>query len=298
MSVDDLLTLFLDGHASAGHSDATIEWYRYQIRRFLTWLLASQLQNGNWLKPEIIERYLAESRRSGNAPATVAGHYRALKVFFGWLVKRGYLTVSPMEQIEPPKVPKAEPKRAVLQEYIELLDSIPADTWIGLRDRLVISTLFLCGVRRGECTGLRAHDYRIRDHLLYVDGKTGPRLVPMLPAVERALVAYLFARPAWDTDRLFLAADGAGHATGVILPGGIYQMLRRRCRKAKLRMLNPHSFRHGLAMLMLNERGADMSLVQKVLGHSQISTTSKHYAEWLTDGVLREFAEKMRGLGQ
>jgi integrase len=75
-------------------------------------------------------------------------------------------------------------------------------------------------------------------------------------------------------------------------------MLRRRCQVAGLRMLNPHSFRHGLAMLMLNERGADMSLVQKVLGHSQISTTARHYAEWLTEGIQREFADKMRGVGQ
>jgi site-specific recombinase XerD len=298
MSVEDLLALFLDSHASAGHSDATIGWYRYQVRRFLAWLVANNLQNGNWLKPEILERYLAESRRAHNAPATVAGHYRALKVFFGWLVRRGYLAESPMGHVQPPKVPKGEPKRAVLGEYVALLDSIKPVSWIGLRDRLIISTLFLCGVRRGECANLRAQDFRIADHVLYVNGKSGPRLVPMLPAVERALVAYLFVRPQWDTDKLFLSANGAGNPNGVILPGGIYQMLRRRCRSAELRMLNPHSFRHGLAMLMLNERGADMSLVQKVLGHSQISTTAKHYAEWLTDGVTREFVEKMRGLGQ
>ena len=297
MPIDDLLALFLDGHASAGHSEATIEWYRYQIRRFVSWLLAANLHNGNWLKPEVIERYLADSRRGGNAPATVAGHYRALKVFFGWLVRRGYLPESPMDKIQPPKVPHREPKRAVLGEYATLLDSIPADSWVGLRDRLIISTLFLCGVRRGECARLRPEDFRTKEHLLYVDGKTGPRLVPMLPSVERAFVAYLFIRPRWETDRLFIAANGAGNPAGVMTTGGIYQMLRRRCHHAGLRMLNPHSFRHGLAMLMLNERGADMSLVQKVLGHSQISTTAKHYAEWLTDGVLREFAEKMRGLG-
>ena len=159
-------------------------------------------------------------------------------------------------------------------------------------------TLFLCGIRRGELARLRTQDYRISEHLLYVDGKTGPRLVPMLPAVERSLVAYLFMRPAFPSDLLFLAADGAKEPRGPLLPGGIYQMLRRRCRAAGMRVLNPHSFRHGLAMMLLNERGADMSLVSKVLGHSQISTTSKHYAEWLTDGVRREFQAKMKGLGQ
>ena len=298
MSVDELLDLFLAGHAAAGHSAATIGWYRFQIQRFLTWLRASGLHNTNWLTPETIECYLAESRRSGNAPATVAGHYRALRVFFGWLVKRGHTEVSPLAEMKPPKVPRREPKRAALAEYVALLDSIPVETWIGLRDQLIVTTLFLCGVRRGELARLRAKDYRINEHALAVTGKTGPRLVPLLPAVERAFVAYVYARPAWPTDRLLLATNGAGDPVGPMSPGAIYQMLRRRCRVAKLRTLNPHSFRHGLAMLMLNDRHADMSLVQKVLGHSQIGTTAAFYAEWRTDGVLREFSEKMRGLGE
>ena len=73
-------------------------------------------------------------------------------------------------------------------------------------------------------------------------------------------------------------------------------MVRRRCKTAGLRVLNPHSFRHGLAMMLLN-KGGDMSLVQKVLGHSQISTTARFYAEWLNDGMAREFTEKMKGVG-
>jgi site-specific recombinase XerD len=62
-------------------------------------------------------------------------------------------------------------------------------------------------------------------------------------------------------------------------------------------MLNPHSFRHGLAMYLLNA-GGDMSLVQKILGHAQITTTARHYAEWLTAGVVREYSERMHGVGR
>ena len=72
-------------------------------------------------------------------------------------------------------------------------------------------------------------------------------------------------------------------------------MVRRRCEHAGIRHLNPHAFRHGLAMLMLNDRHADMSLVQRILGHSQITTTARHYAEWQTDSMLREFTDKMDG---
>lgn len=299
MNVTDLLDQFLAGHLAAGHSPKTVEWYRYEVARFFDWLLKNGLNNGNWLRPEIIERYLAASRAAGNAPATVAGHYRGLQGFFNWLVQRQLINESPMRIVAAPKVPKKSPRRADLAEFDRLLESIPHATWIDLRDRLIINILFLCGLRLAECAALTALDFRTQEHLLVVrEGKGGhERFVPMLPAVERAFVAYLFARPQdYATDHLFLGCNGAGRVRGLILPGGIRQMVKRRCRRAGVRVLNPHSFRHGLAMHLLN-RGGDMSLVQKILGHSQISTTAKHYAEWLTDGMLREFSEKMRGVG-
>ena len=299
MNVHELLAQFLAYHRAAGHSPATVAWYASEINRFLTWLQTNNLHNGNWLQPHIIERYLAACRDlDHNAPATVATHYRGLKGFFGWLQERKYITASPLAGTKPPKVPHTEPRRASLADYQRLLDSLPLTTWVGYRDRLIVTTLFLCGVRRGECAGLRLEDYRLAEHVLFVDGKTGPRLVPLLPAVETAYVQYLYTRPAWASPLLFLSAGGNGQPDGVLLAGGIYQMLRRHCLTAGVKRLNPHSFRHGLAMLLLNERHADMSLVQKVLGHSQIGTTAARYAEWLTAGVVREFSEKMRGVGE
>jgi integrase/recombinase XerC len=298
VSVDELLVMYLDSHASAGHSAGTIGWYRYELQRFFAWLQACGLHRSDWLQLAVVERYLASSREAGNAPATVAGHWRALRGFFGWLAERGYIAASPLAGAKPPKVPKKAPRRAVLGEYLQLLESIPEGDWIDLRDRLIISTLFLCGVRLGECAKLTSADYRTSEHLLRVrEGKGGhERLVPLLPAVERSYVAYLFVCPPWAAGPLFLSANGAREPRGVILANGIRQMLRRRCRRAGLRMLNPHSFRHGLAMHLLNS-GGDMSLVQKVLGHAQITTTARHYAEWLTEGMLREFTEKMHGTG-
>ncbi len=299
MNVHELLAAFLAYHRAAGHSPATVAWYAAEVERFLNWLTANRLQNGNWLEQTVIERYLAESRTvTGNSPATVATHYRGLKGFFAWLQQRGYIALSPLATMPPPKVPHTEPRRASLGDYVRLLDALPTDTWLGLRDRCIVTTLFLCGIRRGECAGLRAEDYRLPEHVLRVDGKTGPRLVPMLPAVEKAFVAYRFNRPAYPSDRLFLSADGGGKPCGALRGRGIYDMLRRHCLAVGVKRLNPHSFRHGLAMLLLNEQHADMSLVQKVLGHSQIGTTAARYAEWLTDGLVREFQVKMKGIGE
>lgn len=296
VTLDDLLAMYLDSHSSAGHSSGTIAWYRYELTRFFEWLRASGMQRSDWLQLPVVERYLAHSRDVGNAPATVAGHYRALKGFYGWLVDRGYIAVSPLDGVKAPKVPKRQPRRADLHEYTQLIDSIGSGRWVDMRDKLIVSTLFLCGLRLGEVCRLTSADYRTPQHLLRVrEGKGGhERLVPLLPAVERAFVAYLYVRPHYTTEHLFLSSNGAGRPSGVILPNGVRQMLRRRCKRAGLRLLNPHSFRHGLAMYLLNS-GGDMSLVQKILGHSQITTTARHYAEWLTEGMLREFTETMGG---
>lgn len=294
MTVNQLLDLYLQSLTAANRTPRTVQWYAEQVNRFLRWLEANNLHNGNWLRREIIEQYLADSRRT-NAPATIAGHYRALRGFFLWLVERNYIDRSPMQGMKPPAVPRTEPKRTAVDEYLRLLDSIPPATWIDNRDRLIIQTLFLCAVRLGECARLTADDYRTTEHLLRVDGKTGVRLVPLLPPVERSLVAYRFTRPATSESRLFLSDTRGRNVPLVPLQEkGIYQMLRRRCQRAGLRNLNPHSFRHGLAMHLLNT-GGDMSLVQKILGHSQIATTAKHYADWLTEGLVSEFMGKMKG---
>ena len=292
---------FLTYQLALNHSVGTVEWYRLQLQRYLKWLGDRPHTAAN------IRAYLAASRsgdkdagKKGNRPATIAGHWRALRSWYQFLHAEGYIDVNPMDGVMKPKVPNTEPRRAQLNEYLMLLESIERRTWLDVRDRLVVTTLFLCGVRRSEAAGLIPEDFRVGEHQLFVrKGKGGSdRLVPLLPAVERALVEYLFVRPPSTIPQLFLAANGHGRADdSPLTSSAIYQMLRRRCREAGLRTLNPHSFRHGLAMYMLNQAGADMSLVQRILGHSQITTTIRFYAQWLDEGVLREYSEKMKIVG-
>lgn len=297
MTVDQLFEEYATWHKASGHSDRTVDWYKSEVKRFLDWVQAHNLQSGNWLARSVIERYLAEGKESGLAPATVAGHYRALQGFFGWLAGRGYLERSPMVEIKPPKVPKTVPKRVDLTAFTTLVDAIESDDWVGLRDRLIVNTLFLSGLRAGEMLSLTVGDYLLSEGVVTVrKGKTGARIVPMLPAVQKAFVGYIYARPAWPTPEICLAADGGRNPKGVMKVKGVYQMLRRRCARLGIPMMNPHSFRHGMAMYLLNE-GGDMSLVQKVLGHAQISTTARHYAEWTAPGMVKEFSERMKSIG-
>ena len=300
MHINDVLTLFLRAGSSALLSPKTLDWYEYELRQFFKWLEQQPYRNGNWLQPYVIEEYLDAGRQRGLAPATVAGKHRALRGFFAWLVKRGHIKESPMNEVLIPHVPKKEPRRTELHEYLRLIESIPQKSWIDLRDRLIINILFLCGLRLDECASLELEDFRLSESVLVVRNAKGGdhRPVPLLPAVAKAFVAYVYARPAPHAKGehlLFLGSDGGGNAEQTLLPGGIRQMLRRRCKRAGVRNLNPHAFRHGLAVYLLNQ-GGDMSLVQKILGHSRISTTADHYAAWLTEGVIKQYADKMKNV--
>lgn len=294
MTFDEAIQMFLAACAARGLSPRTVSWYGDQLAGFLRWLTASGINGSAWCRAEVIERYLAEE--AGRvSPSTVHAHYRSLSVFFGWLKERGLLVESPLALVKPPRVPKHSPRRSTLEEYDALLASIPQESWIDLRDRLALSLLFLCGLRVSEAAALRADDFDLAARLLIVrHGKGGDeRLVPMLPAVAQAFVAYAMVRPPWSSGHLMIGASGGSLSpAGLLTANGIRQMLRRRCAKAGVRYLNPHSFRHGLAMLMLNS-GGDMSLVQKVLGHKAITTTAAVYAQWLTDGMIEQFERVM-----
>jgi integrase len=291
MDLSSLLARFLTAKRAAGLSPRTVEWYRLELTAFVRFSQS--------ISADSIDAYLAERRARGNQPATVAGHYRALSAFFSWLVQRRIISAdeNPMPLVARPRVPKKEPRRAEFADFTRLLKSLPRATWIDYRDRLAVVTLFLTAVRVAELVALAIDDYDLVQSALTIRrGKGGnARSVPLLPVVKTEFVAYMMARPAWAGNEVFLAADGGNlGVSNALTVWGLRQMLRRRCHAAGLAYLNPHSFRHGLAMHLLNDKGADMSLIQRILGHANIQVTAALYARWRDDGVSSRYLAIMR----
>lgn len=292
-------------------SPKTISWYEIQIGAFCAWLEdeLSAKHLTTWFAPttfELYYAYLAAPKPLGRElrPASVRGAHRALSAFFGWMVKRRhadgtpYIPHNPLRDVEAPRVPRRQPRRASTEEYEQLLSSIPlANNWIDSRDYLLVSTLFLCGIRVAELCRLTVDDYDIPRRLLIVKKKGGDdHLIPLLEPVTRAFVAYMYARPAYERREVFLSSDGGPGVDGVLTTNGVRQRLTLLCKRAGIPRLTPHRFRHGLARYML-DKGADMSLIQRILGHQRMNTTSEIYALWdnLT-GVTDQFKDVMSGL--
>lgn len=278
----DQLNRFLTAKVAANLSAATVAWYARHLRQFFAFVADPS-------DPREIRGFLAD-RRTVVSKAAVDAHYRALSAYFAWCVDEGVYPVSPLATVKRPKREKRSPRRTSFAQYVQLLESIPRRSWIDLRDRLMVQLLFLSGLRVSELTGLMVPDVDIAARVLRCIGKGDlERLVPMHPSIGPALLEYLLQRPHWAGNELFLSDDGAGGVRGALGHSGVRQRLRTLCARAGVSYINPHSFRHGLAMWLLNEGHADMSLIQRILGHSDIKTTQRFYADWLTDGMISAY---------
>ena len=295
MKLTDVIDLFLRHKSAEGLSEKTLEWYRANLLAFVRFLERAGVNGSNWLQTGTIEAFLVAERERVSA-STVAARFRALRPFFAWLEENPDFAIpSPMRRMKPPKVAHGQPRQADGAAVDRLLASIPLGTWVDLRDRLIVTILDCCGLRAAEVCGLALGDFDLDAGVLVVRaGKGGDdRPVPFLPEVARALRAFLLLHPGSPGRALIVSADGSSLGTdGALTVSGLRQMLERRCAAAGLVYLNPHSFRHGLAMRLLN-RGADMSLVQAILGHSRIATTQQFYARWLVSGLKAQYTEVM-----
>lgn len=295
---------FLLAKEAAGLSPRTLEWYRDQIAVYLAWLPCAL----DWDQPATVEAYLAAQRRLALSPSTVAARYRALSVWFGWLLRRGEIAASPIRAVDRPKVPKVLVEHVRLSHFRRLYASIgnspssglgTGEVWIDLRDRCLLLLLFWSGLRVSETLRLCLRDVDPAARLVTVRGGKGgkDRIVPCAPELGPEMLGYLMARPPWTGTELFLSNDGAGGVRGLMTASGVRQMLRRRSALAGVPYMSPHKHRHGFAMLFLNA-GMPMSALAEAMGHSSEQVTANFYASWLTEGPSRQYeAARRRVLG-
>jgi len=284
-------------------SHNTTSFYRRQIRYYWQWL-HERRKVDRWLEVGVLRDYFSSLHKRVEKceiqPESADAAYRALRALCRWLLEQEEIAANPFGKIKTPRLPDKEPRRVEIEDYKRLMLSIRPDTWLDLRDRLIIVVLFWCGVRVDELINIQLSDINTeKGFLLIRHGKGGdPRYVPLLPVVKFAFVEYIYQRPAVRTDYLFPAASGYGDALDrPVRDTGIRLMLRRRCSVAGIDFKNPHAFRHGIAMHLLNELGADMSFISELLGHKDEKTTRDFYATWKIKGLAEKYAKLTKDSG-
>jgi len=214
------------------------------------------------------------------APSSIARSLVAVRSFHRFCVDEGFVSADPSEEVGAPRVPQGIPKALSEDEVEALLGAVPGDDPRALRDRAILETLYATGARISELAGLDRRDLDLDDGLLRVLGKgSKERVVPVGGSARNALTAYLEqGRPILATtgsrrartggEAVFLNARG-----GRLTRQGCWKIVRAAGERAGLGgRLSPHVLRHSCATHML-DRGADIRVVQELLGHASLSTT-------------------------
>ena len=246
-----------------------------------------------------LDTYLADQHKLKLKPSTVHARYRSLRAVLRFLERRRYLTPeeNPVRLTEAPSVPKEIRRHVSPEDFQRLYSSIETDTWMDYRDQLILLLLFYSGLHVGELCDLDVADVDAIDLIVRVMGKGDKeRLVPMHPDALSVFYTYMYSRPR-HAERLLMKSDGYSGYAGALQAEGIRQMLIRRCRKAGLEIYNPHAFRHGFAMWMLNA-GVRATTVATAMGHSDPQITLQIYARTLNTTVRSEYNAALAKLGK
>ncbi len=268
-----------------GLSSNTIAAYRRDLNRYLGWLASREIDQIDLVTAADIEAYQAwlmagDSEHPPLALASVARMIVAVRALHGFAVAEGFTTGDPADSISPPRLGKRLPKALSIDEVQRLLDGVDRATPIGLRDAALLELLYGTGARVSEVVGLDVDDLtRVLaepDLGLRLIGKGNKeRVVPLGSYARQAVEAWLVrGRPA--------LLEGARRSTPALLVNTRGDRLSRQSAWAIIRSaaeaagvnaeISPHSLRHSFATHLL-DGGADVRVVQELLGHASVTTT-------------------------
>ena len=269
-----------------GLAQNSLAAYRRDLRRYAAYLRRKGLTDPAAVGEQVVSAYVEQLKRAvdddGNpkyAPSSIARALVAVRSFHRFCLDEGFVELDPSEEVGAPRVPQGIPKALTEEEVEDLLDAVPGDDPRALRDRAILEMLYATGVRISELVGLDRPDLDLEDGVARVLGKgSKERVVPVGRSAREAVTDYLangrpeLERPVTRTrvtgDPLLLNARG-----GRLTRQGCWKIVTAAGDRVGLSgRLSPHVLRHSCATHML-EHGADIRVVQELLGHASLSTT-------------------------
>jgi integrase/recombinase XerD len=276
LSEQSVIEQFLDAlWMESGLSQNTLAAYRNDLAGFSLWLMQSKRQL-LLIESIDIQDFLYAEFKSGKKGRSAARLVSSLKRFYQYQLREGRITEDPSALIEMPKLDKPLPKIISEAQINDLLDAPDKTTAIGIRDIAMLETLYATGLRVSELINLQMSQMTLDPGVVRIIGKGGKeRLVPLGEAAIDAIVHYM------KTARQeLMQGHGLTNAVFVTRRGSamtrqaFWYLIKRYAKTVGIEesVMSPHTLRHAFASHLLNH-GADLRVVQMLLGHSDISTT-------------------------
>ena len=248
-------------------SQNTVASYCSDVEQFLAHLDGQAEKAGS----EDIVNFLKDS--ADMSKRSQARKLSSLRSFYGWLMAEGIIDDNPCDRIDSPKMGLYLPDVLSVEEVETIILSADSPSWQGKRDRAILETLYGCGLRVSEAVDLKISGLYLDEGFIKVRGKGDKeRLVPIGEPASDAIMDYMECRPepsdASYDDILFLNRFGKS-----LSRISMFKMVKKQALIADIRKsISPHTFRHSFATHLI-ENGADLRLVQEMLGHESIVTT-------------------------
>jgi integrase/recombinase XerD len=263
------------------------------LSEFAQWCAAKKkIENPRAVTLPVISEYLADRKRAGLAASSIKLIVVALKIFFRFLAGNGALERDPSEALALPRIERYLPETLNELQVEQLLEKIDTKAPHGLRDRAMVELLYASGLRVSELANARLENFNFEERVVRVTGKGNKtRIVPVGRKACEALAAYLSTERSKFVKRgtsseIFLSERGRKLTTA-----RIWQIVKKHARHAGLEQnIYPHLLRHSFATHLLGN-GADLRIIQEMLGHADISTTQvyTHVDQQRLKAVHRQF---------
>jgi integrase/recombinase XerD len=276
-----------------GLAENTVESYLLDLNSFYCYIFEElKLSSYTEVTEVIIIDYLVSLQKSGRATATLARHIAALKSFFQYLLREEIIVKNPTSNLETPKLSRKLPRVLTIAEVDQLLQQPDTSTPAGLRDKCMLEVLYATGLRVSELISLKLNHVNFETGYIRCLGKgSKERIVPLGKMAKDCLELYL------RQGRGKLAKIPSEEAIFVNYYGkkltrqGFWKILKKYVAKAGInKEITPHTLRHSFATHLL-ENGADLRVVQEMLGHADITTTQIY--THLTNKHLRKVYDKI-----
>jgi integrase/recombinase XerD len=255
-------------------SENTLASYRFDLLRLGSYAHACGKRRLTEIDASFLGSFLRELYDLGFASSSIQRNVSAIRGFFGFLLSEGVVHDDPSELLDSPRKARYLPSVLTVEEIAAILNAPDQTNKCGLRDRALLETLYATGMRVSELCGFSYEQILFDERLVRIIGKGAKeRIVPIGDIALRLLCEYLeverpgLARPLTDST-VFLNVRG-----GAISRMGVWKIIQKYARAAAIdKHISPHTFRHSFATHLL-EGGADLRIVQEMLGHANIVTT-------------------------
>ena len=247
--------------------------YESDLKKYIEFLDQKNITDFSRITRDHITQFLYQEKQRKQETSSIARALVSVKLLHRFLVKETVIKEDITSVLESPKLWKNLPTFLTLKEVESILNAPNTRNKLGLRDRAILELLYATGIRVSELVGLKVVDVNLESGFLKCFGKGGKeRIVPLGRTAREYVERYLEKARTGNgsQEALFLGTKRTHHR---LSRQAVWQLIQRYAKQARIKKkITPHTFRHSFATHLL-ERGADLRIVQELLGHADISTT-------------------------